>query len=141
VDRPGPFRGHTTGLCWAREGRSARAMARELEIRVPDGAGARSLAGFGNLMGRHFWVGCGCFFSWGVGGGEEELKDTTVEVFSQDDASPKQSCYVIYYMLSSGGFATHAFRSSRRVSSILESRGSARALFKLRQPVDLCHTS
>ena len=25
------------------------------------------------LMGRHFWVGCGCI-SWGGGGGEEELQ-------------------------------------------------------------------
>ena len=94
----------------------------------------------GNLMGRHFWVDCGCFFL-GTGGGEEELQGATVEAFSQDDASSKQPCfYVIYYMLSSGGFAAHAFRPSRRVSSILEALGSVRALFKLRQPVDLCHT-
>jgi hypothetical protein len=28
----------------------------------------------GNLMGRRFWVGRGCFFSGGIGGGEAELK-------------------------------------------------------------------
>jgi hypothetical protein len=41
-------------------------------------------------MGKRFWVGRGCFFSGGVGGGEEELQDTTAETFSQDDASSKQ---------------------------------------------------
>ena len=79
--------------------------------------------------------------SWGGGGGEEELQGTTVETFSQDDASSKQTCFLcLYYMLSSGGFAAHAFRPSRRVSSILETLCRECALFKLRQPVDLCHT-
>jgi hypothetical protein len=59
----------------------------------------------GNLMGRHFWVGCG-FFSWGGGGGEEETPgQSTAESFSQDDTSLRTALfYVIYYKLSSGGF-------------------------------------
>ena len=97
--------------------------------------------GDGKFDGETFLGGLWMFFSWGGEGGEEELQGTTVEAFSQDDTSSQQSCfYVIYYMLSSGGFAAHAFRPSRRVSSILETLGIARALFKLRQPVDLCHT-
>ncbi len=34
----------------------------------------------GDSMGRHFWVGCWCF-SWGGGGGEEELS-TPVDLFT-----------------------------------------------------------
>ncbi len=47
MDIPGPLSGHTTGLRWERHGRSARAMTGGLEMRVPDGAGSRSFAGFG----------------------------------------------------------------------------------------------
>ncbi len=68
--------------------------------------------GDGKFDGETFLGGLWMFFSWGGGGGEEELQVTTVEVFSQDDTSSKQSCYVMYYMLSSGGFTEHAFRSS-----------------------------
>jgi hypothetical protein len=32
--------------------------------------------GDGKFDGETFWVGCGCFFLGGVGGGEEELQDT-----------------------------------------------------------------
>ena len=45
--------------------------------------------------------------------------------------------YVVYYILRSGSFAAACFSPSRKVSSILDTLGSARALFKLRQPVDL----
>jgi hypothetical protein len=50
------------------------------------------------IEGRRFWVERGCFFSGGGGGGEEELQGTTVETFSQDDASSKQPClcYILY---------------------------------------------
>ena len=43
---PWPITWHTTGLRWALHGRSARAVEGGLEICVPDGSGARSLAGF-----------------------------------------------------------------------------------------------
>ena len=60
----------------------------------------------GNMMGRRFWVGRGCFFSGRGGGGKRDSRARTVETFSQDDTSSKQTwVYVIYYMLSSGGFA------------------------------------
>jgi hypothetical protein len=59
----------------------------------------------GNLMGRRFWVGRGCFFLGGVGEGRRNSRARTAETFSQDDASSKQPwVYVIYYMLNSGGF-------------------------------------
>ncbi len=32
------------------------------------------------LMGRYFWVGCGCF-SWGGGGARESARASTVESF------------------------------------------------------------
>ena len=60
----------------------------------------------GNLMGRRFWVGRGCFFLGGAGEGKRNSRARNAETFSQDDASSKQPwVYVIYYMLSSGGFA------------------------------------
>ncbi len=121
-----------------------------LEMHVLDGVNARSLAGFwvgvlcmgpmhwirgwglaygiypggsalvmGDLMGRRFWVGC-WFFSWGVGGGEEELQGTAAEAFSQDDASSKQSLYVIYFILRSGSFTASCARQSRTVAPILD---------------------
>ena len=68
--------------------------------------------GDGKFDGETLLGGLWMFFSWGDGGGEEELQGTTVETFSEDDTSSKHPCYVIYYMLSSGGFVAHAFRSS-----------------------------
>ena len=64
VDSPDPLRGHTTGLRWARHGRSARVMARGFEMRVPDGAGVRSLAGFG--WESFTWVPCTWVHGWGL---------------------------------------------------------------------------
>ena len=64
ADSPDPLRGHTTGLCWTRHGRSAREMARGLEMRVPDGADARSLAGFG--WESFAWVRCTWVRGWGL---------------------------------------------------------------------------
>jgi hypothetical protein len=50
-------------------------------------------------MGRHFWVGRGCF-SWGDGGGREDTKASTVESFSRDDTrfqtDPFFMLYIIY---------------------------------------------
>jgi len=46
------------------------------------------------------------FFFWGgAGEGKRNSRARNAETFSQDDASSKHPCvYVIYYMLSSGGF-------------------------------------
>ena len=53
--------------------------------------------GDARLMGKHFRVGC-WFFSWGGGGGEEELQGTTAEARFADDASSKRPyiCSVLY---------------------------------------------
>jgi hypothetical protein len=64
ADTPGPLRGHTTGLLWTRHGRSARAMTRGLEMRVPDGAGARSIASFG--WESFAWVRCTWVRGWSI---------------------------------------------------------------------------
>ena len=46
------------------------------------------------------------FFLGGEGEGKRNSRARNAETFSQDDPSSKQTCvYVIYYMLSSGGFA------------------------------------
>ncbi len=39
----------------------------------------------GNLMGMHFWVGCGCFFLFGAGGGRERVRERQQGRFSLDD--------------------------------------------------------
>ncbi len=46
--------------------------------------------GVGKFDGETFFGWVVDVFSWGGGGGEEELQDTTPETFSQDDASSKQ---------------------------------------------------
>jgi hypothetical protein len=48
-------------------------------------------------MGRHFWVGCGCF-SWGVGRGEEEFQGACCcEVFAGRSGSKHPClCDILY---------------------------------------------
>ena len=82
------------------------------------------------------------FFSWGGGGGEEETPGHVQHgvFFSMDDASfPNSPFYVIYYILSSGGFAAACLQAIAK--GVLDPRcpGQTRLLFKLRQPVDLFH--
>jgi hypothetical protein len=79
----------------------------------------------GDLMGRHFWVGC-WFFSWWGGGGEEELQDTTSEAFSQDDTSWK--------------FRFSVRQTIANGDPDPRCPGQTRAMFRLRQPVDLVHS-
>ncbi len=55
----------------------------------------------GNLMGRRFWVGRGCF-SWGGGGGRESSRSWSAGSVA---GRFKQTHFVIYYMLNSGGFS------------------------------------
>ena len=74
----------------------------------------------------------------GDGGGEEELQGTTAEAFFADDASSKQPlCFILY--IPQWNFRCCMLQSSGKVPSILDALGSARALFRLRQPVDLAH--
>ena len=52
--------------------------------------------GDARLMGKHFRVGC-WFFSWGGGGGEEELQGTAAEALSQTTRVPNGPiCSVLY---------------------------------------------
>jgi hypothetical protein len=63
------------------------------------------------------------FFSWGGGGGEEETPGHVQHgvFFSLDDVSfPNSPFYVIYYILSSGGFTEAYVRPSRTVPPILD---------------------
>ena len=48
--------------------------------------GVKSTLVMGNLMGRRFWVGRGCFFLGGRGRGRGSVRASTAESFSQDDA-------------------------------------------------------
>jgi hypothetical protein len=47
------------------------------------------------------------FLLGGAGEGKRNSRDRNAETFSQDDTSSKQPCvYVMYYMLTNGGFAS-----------------------------------
>ncbi len=58
----------------------------------------------GNLMGRRFWVGRGCFFLGGRGG-KRKRQGTVNRIGRWTTLAFKQPHFVIYYMLNSGGFA------------------------------------
>ena len=85
-------------------------------------------------------MGCG-FFSWGGGGGEEELQVTTAETFSQTTRVPNSPlCLCLYYILRSGSFAAAMRKAIANGDPDPRYPGQTRALFGLRQPVDLVHT-
>ncbi len=106
MDSPDPLLGHTTGLHWARHGRSARAVTRGLEIRVLDGADTRSLPGFG--WESFPWVRCSCVRGWGLtmesipgltGDGKfdgETFFGWVVDVFSWGTGEGKRKLQVTY---------------------------------------------
>jgi hypothetical protein len=51
-----------------------------------------------NLMGSHFWVGCG-FFSSGDGGVRERVRGSTVESFSRDDTRFQIALFFMLYII------------------------------------------
>jgi hypothetical protein len=59
----------------------------------------------GNLMGRRFWVGRGCFFLGGTGEGKRNSRVQLPRRFRRTTRVPNSPVYVIYYILHSGGFA------------------------------------
>ena len=100
----------------------------------------------GDLMGRHFGVGCGWFFFRAlVGGGRGRGRGNSgarpAESFSQDDAGFRTAflCYILY-------IEQWRFRCSMRQTVANggpdpRGPGQTRALFGLRQPVHLVHAS
>jgi hypothetical protein len=63
------------------------------------------------------------------------------ERLSQDGRAPNSPVYVIYYMLSSGGFAAACLQViAKGGSSILGRPGQTRAMFQASTPVDLLHS-
>ncbi len=64
--------------------------------------------GDGKFDGETFWVGCGWFFLGGVGEGKRRLQGTLSMVcfFAGRHEFPNCPFFVIYYILSSGGFST-----------------------------------
>ncbi len=95
--------------------------------------------GDGKFDGEAFWVGCGCFFLGGRGRGRGTPGHVLPRRFRRTTRVPNSPVYVIYYMLSSGGFAAACLQAIAK--GVLDPRcpGQTRALFKLRQPVDLFH--
>jgi hypothetical protein len=121
VDSSGPLHGYTTGLHWTFVGwkEGLRCVFLTVPVRLwvlggnplhksntvgfTDGDCPWNLSlgqhtGDGNLMGRHFWVGCG-FFSWGDGGGQEETQgQRLLSRFRSMTRTSEQSflCYILY---------------------------------------------
>jgi hypothetical protein len=93
----------------------------------------------GNLMGRRFWVGRGCFFLEGRGG-KRKRQGTVIRVGRWTTCTFKQPHFVIYYMLSSGCFTAACLQAIAK--GVLDPRlpWAERALLGLRQSVDLVHT-
>ena len=95
--------------------------------------------GDGDLMRRRFRVGCGCFFLGGRGRGRGVPGRVLLRSFRRTAGSKQPLFCVIYYMLSSGGFAATCLQSiAKGVSSILRRPGQTRAMFQAsttRRPV------
>ncbi len=53
----------------------------------------------GNLMGRRFWVGRGCFFLGGRGRGRGSVRASTAESFSQNDTRFQTAPFFILYII------------------------------------------
>ena len=98
------------------------------------------LTGDGKYDGETFLGRTWMFFSGRGGGGKRDSRARAVETFSQDDASSKQPwVYVIYYMLSSGGFAAACLQAITK--GVLDPRvpWADTVAVRLRQSVDLVH--
>ena len=98
----------------------------------------------GDLMGRRFGMGCGWFFfralvGGGRGRGSGNSGTRPAESFSQDDAGFRTALYIFLLCIRSGSLAAPCARQSRTEPPILDALGQTRALFGLRQPVDLVH--
>ena len=89
----------------------------------------------GETFSGRLWI----FFLGGWGRGRGLARARTAEHFSQETRGFKRPHCLLYYMLSSGGFAAPCARQSRTKSPILDALGQTRALFGLRPPVDLVH--
>ncbi len=84
-----------------------------------------------------------CFFSWGDGGGEEEATGQvllsrfrrTTRAFKE----PHFLCYILY--IEQWRFRCCMLQTIAKSALDLDALGSARALLKLRQPVDLVYAS
>jgi hypothetical protein len=89
-------------------------------------------------MGRHFWVGCGCF-SWGTGG-EEKASGHGQQGRSLDDTRFQTDpfCYILY--VEQWGFRCSMPSGHHEGGPRSDALVSARALFRFRQPVDLFQT-
>ena len=94
--------------------------------------------GDGKLDGETFFGRTWMFFPWGGGGGEEEATGQvllsrfrrTTRTFKQ----PHFLCYILY--IEQWRFRCCMLQAIAK-SALLDDLGRARALFKLRQPVDL----
>ncbi len=109
-------------------------MARGLEIRALDGVSTRSVAvsGVDLLHGSNV-------LDLRAGEGKRSSRVRVAEKFSQDDRAPNSPVCVIYYMLSSGGFAAACLQDiAKGGSSILGHPGQTCVMFQAsttRRPV------
>jgi hypothetical protein len=96
------------------------------------------LTGDGRFDGETFLGGLLIFFLGGEGEGKRNSRVRLAERLSQDGRAPNSPVYVIYYLLSSGGFAAHVFRPSRKgAPRSSDTLGRRVRCFRSRHPVDL----
>jgi hypothetical protein len=75
--------------------------------------------GDGDLMRRRFRVGCGCFFLEGRGRGRGVPGRVLLRSFRRTAGSKPPLFCVIYYMLSSGGFAAACLQAIVKGGSVI----------------------
>ena len=88
-------------------------------------------------MGRRFRVGCGSFFLGGWGRGRGLARAILQSRVRRRRAGSNGPMFIVYYIFTQWNFRCCMLQPSRVVPPILDALGSARALFRLRQPVDL----
>ena len=92
--------------------------------------------GDGDLMGRHFgWVVD--FFLGGAGEGKRNSRARLPRRFRRRREFQTALLYVIYYILRSGSFAAAMRKTIANGDPDPRCPGQTRAMFGLRQPVDL----
>ena len=103
---------------------------------LPMGSIPGSARVMGDLMGRHFgWVVD--FFLGGAGEGKRNSRARLPRRFRRRREFQTALLYVIYYILRSGSFAAAMRKAIANGDPDPRCPGQTRALFGLRQPVDL----
>ena len=142
-------------MCRVSHGRCSRVMTRGLEMLVLEDPNVWSIScsGCESFAGVHYTgfvdgdcpLGCGYFFLWvpwgGWGWGSDKRHVTYIRVFfSLDDTCFQQApFFMLYILLSSGGFTVSCFKTIGNGVPDPRFLGQTRTILKCRQPDHLFH--